>query len=174
MRQRPAVCCSPAPLDVGAPLEDEHRLRTSASEQSNGCKAACFARRLLGFCSTSDATRACILAATIRPPSRSNIVSTTHISSKKGGRSNGRSGKACQPSKSRRSGSEPSTVSGKIGSIIVSLRRPKGASIAELCKATGWQAHSVRGALSGAIKKKLGLAVMSEKTDGRRRYRIAG
>ncbi len=53
------------------------------------------------------------------------------------------------------------------------LRRPKGASIEELQAATGWQAHSVRGFLSGAIKKKLGLILSSEKEDGRGRvYRI--
>ena len=40
--------------------------------------------------------------------------------------------------------------------------------------ATGWQAHSVRGAISGAIKKRLGLKVTSEKSDGVRTYRIAG
>jgi hypothetical protein len=38
--------------------------------------------------------------------------------------------------------------------------------------ATGWQAHSVRGAISGSIKKALGLAVVSEKIDGARTYRI--
>ena len=41
-------------------------------------------------------------------------------------------------------------------------------------KATGWQAHSVRGLLSGTAKKKMGLDVVSEKdTKGVRRYRIA-
>jgi Protein of unknown function (DUF3489) len=41
-------------------------------------------------------------------------------------------------------------------------------------KATGWQPHSVRGAISGALKKKLGLAVASDKVEGRGRvYRIA-
>jgi len=44
-----------------------------------------------------------------------------------------------------------------------------------LQKAAGWQAHSVRGFLSGTVKKKLGLEVASEKTGkGERRYRIAG
>ncbi len=53
--------------------------------------------------------------------------------------------------------------------------QPKeGASIADLMKATGWQAHSVRGAISGNLKKKLGLGIISEKVEGRGRvYRIA-
>ena len=53
------------------------------------------------------------------------------------------------------------------------LSRPEGASIEELQGVTGWQAHSVRGFLAGAVKKKLGLAVVSEKPDdGPRRYRV--
>jgi hypothetical protein len=53
------------------------------------------------------------------------------------------------------------------------LRSNKGATIEALSKATGWQAHSVRGAMSGAIKKKRGLGVTSEKVDGVRTYRIS-
>jgi hypothetical protein len=71
-------------------------------------------------------------------------------------------------------GSEsPTPAKGKLASVIGMLRRPKGATIAELCKSTGWQAHSVRGAMSGGIKKKLGLKITSEKSDGVRTYRIA-
>ena len=62
----------------------------------------------------------------------------------------------------------------KLGIVISMLRQPKGVTIDALRKATGWQAHSVRGALSGAIKKNLGLNVQSVKTDGVRTYRIAG
>ena len=59
--------------------------------------------------------------------------------------------------------------------LIDLLRRPHGATIADLVKATGWQAHSVRGAISGTLKKKLGLAIASEAVEGRGRvYRIAG
>jgi hypothetical protein len=61
---------------------------------------------------------------------------------------------------------------GKIAAITALLRRPKGASIDDLMKATGWQAHSVRGAVSASIKKKLGLKVVSEKTGTVRLYRI--
>lgn len=54
------------------------------------------------------------------------------------------------------------------------LSRPEGASIEELQAATGWQQHSVRGLLAGAVKKKLGLTLLSEKPDGEpRRYRIS-
>jgi len=53
------------------------------------------------------------------------------------------------------------------------LKRPSGATIAELQKATGWQAHSVRGFISGTIKKRMQLNVTSEKAEnGVRRYRI--
>jgi hypothetical protein len=57
--------------------------------------------------------------------------------------------------------------------LIEMLRRPEGASIEEIVAAFGWQAHTVRGAIAGALKKKLGLDVRSEKIDGRGRvYRI--
>jgi len=61
----------------------------------------------------------------------------------------------------------------KLGIVIGMLRSTKGATIEALSKATGWQAHSVRGAISGAIKKKHGLTVASEKVDGVRTYRIS-
>ena len=55
------------------------------------------------------------------------------------------------------------------------LRRPEGATIPQLCTATGWQAHTVRGTFAGALKKKLGLTLVSEKVKGEDRvYRIPG
>ncbi len=57
--------------------------------------------------------------------------------------------------------------------LIAMLRRPEGASIAEIMETTAWQPHSVRGFIAGALKKKLGLNVTSEKVDGRGRiYRL--
>jgi hypothetical protein len=54
------------------------------------------------------------------------------------------------------------------------LRRPDGANLEELQAATGWQPHSVRGFLSGTVKKKLGLTLSSDRTGDRpRRYRVA-
>ena len=61
----------------------------------------------------------------------------------------------------------------KQATMIVLLKRPEGASLAELVQATAWQQHTVRGAMAGALKKKLGLNIVSEKTDGQeRKYRI--
>jgi hypothetical protein len=55
------------------------------------------------------------------------------------------------------------------------LSRQEGATIEELQEATDWQQHSVRGFLAGAVKKKLGLTLLSEKHDGGpRRYRVSG
>jgi hypothetical protein len=63
----------------------------------------------------------------------------------------------------------------KQATMIAMLRRPEGATIAQLCAVTGWQAHTVRGAFAGAFKKKLGLTLVSEKTKGAERvYRIPG
>ena len=71
------------------------------------------------------------------------------------------------------SGSEQmdEAVPSKLGRIIDLLGRSNGATLAELCDATGWQAHSIRGALAGVLKKK-GHVVTSDKTCGQRRYRI--
>ena len=71
----------------------------------------------------------------------------------------------------RDSGSEPS----KSDQILKLLRRKNGASIENLQDATGWQAHSVRGFLSATVKKRLGLALQSQRTkQGERRYLIVG
>ena len=59
--------------------------------------------------------------------------------------------------------------------LIRGLKRPDGATIDEIVKALDWQPHTVRGAIAGALKKKLGLKVESEKVDPERGrvYRIA-
>ena len=68
---------------------------------------------------------------------------------------------------------EPATSIAKAPSRLDQLQelltRNGGASIAEMVETTGWQQHSVRGAMAGALKKR-GLAISSEKVDGTRRY----
>jgi len=62
----------------------------------------------------------------------------------------------------------------KITTLIAMLRREGGATIEEMAEATAWKVHSVRGALSGILKKRLGLDISSEKVEGRGRvYRAA-
>ena len=57
--------------------------------------------------------------------------------------------------------------------LIAMLKRAKGASIAQIAEAFGWQHHTVRGALAGALKKKLRLTLVSEPHEARGRvYRI--
>ena len=53
------------------------------------------------------------------------------------------------------------------------LRQKEGTTIGAVMKATGWQKHSVHGFLAGVVRKKLGLTLVSEKSDGERVYRIA-
>lgn len=61
----------------------------------------------------------------------------------------------------------------KQAQVIAMLRRPEGATIHQIMDVTGWQAHTVRGALAGALKKKLGLTIVSDKPKGGERvYRI--
>ncbi len=70
---------------------------------------------------------------------------------------------------------KPKTRAGtKQALLIEMLEAPDGATIAEITAATGWQPHTVRGAISGALKKRLGLTISSEKVEGRgRTYKIA-
>jgi len=62
----------------------------------------------------------------------------------------------------------------KQATLIAMLRAPEGATVEEIMTATGWQSHTVRGAMAGALKKKLGLEVTSEKIEGRGRvYKLS-
>ena len=63
----------------------------------------------------------------------------------------------------------------KQAKLIAMLKTARGATIDEIVKALDWQPHTVRGAMAGALKKKLGLSITSEKVEGRGRvYRIPG
>jgi len=76
--------------------------------------------------------------------------------------------------RSKRKAQQPEPRAGTKQSILIQLlSRRNGATIAEAVKATGWQPHSVRGAISGSLKKKLRLSITSAKVEARGRiYRI--
>lgn len=61
----------------------------------------------------------------------------------------------------------------KLAALVVALRRPQGSTSLQLMLATGWQPHTVRGAISGMLRKKLGLnVVLAHNKSGERVYRV--
>lgn len=63
--------------------------------------------------------------------------------------------------------------SGKLGIVVALMRRREGATIVQMGAATGWQPHSVRGALAGSLKRKHKLTIVGEAGGGGRVYRIS-
>ena len=126
----------------------------------------------------TDAGRAAIGVAAdeqSQPPPASITPRGSKRSSGRRARASESKGTTAPKSKAKKTASSSALRSGTKQALLVDLlQRKGGATIAEVVKATGWQPHSVRGAISGALKKKLGLAVASDKVEGRGRvYRIA-
>ena len=86
----------------------------------------------------------------------------------------GKVGKKATPKKKvPKSARNEAREGSKTATILDLLKRPGGATTKELIKATSWQPHSLRGLLSGALRKKMGLTVASTKgEDGERSFSI--
>ena len=68
---------------------------------------------------------------------------------------------------------KPRRENTKQAQVITLMQRPEGASVEEICQATGWQKHTVRGMFSNVLRKRLGLTITADKDDRQvRRYRI--
>ena len=74
--------------------------------------------------------------------------------------------------RSRIAGHHQTRANSKQARVLALLRRSNGATIATVMRTTGWQPHTVRGFFAAVVRKKLGLRLESEKTDGERVYRI--
>lgn len=122
----------------------------------------------------TEETGAATATATAQPKATKKArvaARSAHVAPKKG-----KSGKKAKATKKAPKGGKKAGAAragSKAEKILDLLKRPEGATLKELMRATDWQAHSVRGFLSGTIRKKMGLNVVSTKADdGERTYSI--
>lgn len=118
------------------------------------------------------------LDASRTPGKQATITPTPH--SKPGGRQSAESAtsQSSAPKRQKAQSTDKTTAvtaitDTKQSRLIALMRRPAGATLAELTEATGWQPHSVRGAISGVLRKKRGLTItLQQQAGGVAAYRI--
>lgn len=125
----------------------------------------------------TEAEAAVARAMPLSPGAAGTPTGTTPARRTKASVRKGPSTHAAQSSKPRQAEQLEALRKGATGAktelVLKKLRLARGVTIAQIVEATGWQAHSVRGFLSAAVRKKLGLNLVSEiGKDGQRRYRI--
>jgi hypothetical protein len=113
-------------------------------------------------------------ATAAKPPKRARVAPQGgHVAPRKGKSAR----KASPAKKAPKGGKKPATSreGTKTAKVLDLLKRPDGATLKELIRATEWQAHSVRGFLSGTVGKKMGVKLLSTKReDGERSYSVKG
>ncbi|MEZ5873215.1 MAG: DUF3489 domain-containing protein [Nitratireductor sp.] len=165
-------------VETSVPESTKSRSRRSGQAGNDGGKAGTKSRKgsKLGHAGLVDAKGQAIPQKAAGPigvpsgkrPAKPTTLHTDHPTARSKGAS---TNKAADPSKGR--GREASAKVTKGGTVISLLSRKNGASIAEMMEATGWQAHSVRGFLSGTVRKNFGTVFGSMTTPkGERRYVI--
>lgn len=85
-----------------------------------------------------------------------------------------RAGETKRPDPSASASAAPKGPAGKLGVVVALMRRAEGATVAQMMEATDWQAHSVRGAMAGSLKRKHKLTITSTAGEDGKVYRIAG
>ena len=106
-------------------------------------------------------------------PTTGKATTPTEEKAAKPARKNARKAATPKPDGAATSDAPRTRENSKQAQVIAMLRRPEGATIAQICEATGWQSHTVRGTFAGAFKKKLGLTITSDKVEGNQRvYRL--
>ena len=90
------------------------------------------------------------------PPAKRRATKTKAASAK--------AAKAAKPAKAAPAERPTPRAGTKQAKMIELLKRPEGATVAQIAAVTGWQHHTIRGAISGALKKKLGLTVEATRT----------
>ena len=112
-----------------------------------------------GHGTTLVVTDAGLLAIGIEPVVASAVASVRKVKPKQDSAPTSTNADALKPAAIR--------AGTKQAQIIAMLQRPEGTTVAEMVEATSWQAHTVRGLISGALKKKLGLRITTEKVESR-------
>jgi hypothetical protein len=112
------------------------------------------------------------LAATVEMQPATDVKSK-NTSRKKAAPAPAKAVKAAKPAKAAKAKPAPARDGSKKAEVVAMLQRKNGATLAEIMKATDWQAHTVRGFISGTLGKKMGLTVTSAKNaDGERTYSL--